>query len=102
MSDAALTRRAAALREQIDRANRAYYVLDAPEIPDAEYDRLFRELQALEAEHPDLQTPDSPTLRVGAAPASAMGPIVAGPLDFSPPTAPHTAPQRKILAVLRR
>lgn len=72
MSDAALTRRAAALREQIDRANRAYYVLDAPEIPDAEYDRLFRELQALEAEHPDLQTPDSPTLRVGAAPASAF------------------------------
>ncbi len=72
MSGAALSRRAAALREQIDRANRAYYVLDAPEISDAEYDRLFRELQALEAEHPELQAPDSPTLRVGAAPASAF------------------------------
>jgi DNA ligase (NAD+) len=45
-----------------------YYVLDAPEIPDAEYDRLFRELQALEAAHPELLTPDSPTQRVGAKP----------------------------------
>ena len=42
-----------------------YYVLDEPEIPDAEYDRLFKELQALEAAHPHLLTPDSPTLRVG-------------------------------------
>src|SRR5918992_1755329 len=57
---------AAHLREQIERANYAYYVNDAPEISDAEYDRLFRELQALEAEHPDLQSPDSPTQRVGA------------------------------------
>jgi DNA ligase (NAD+) len=64
--------RAAALREQIDRANYAYYVLDAPEITDAEYDRLFRELQALEAEHPELQSPDSPTRRVGAEVASAL------------------------------
>jgi DNA ligase (NAD+) len=56
----------ARLREQIERANNAYYVQDAPEISDAEYDRLFRELQALEAEHPDLQSPDSPTQRVGA------------------------------------
>lgn len=64
--------RAARLREQLDRANHAYYVLDAPEITDAEYDRLLRELQALEAEHPELQTPDSPTLRVGAEPASAL------------------------------
>jgi len=45
-----------------------YYVLDAPEIPDAEYDRLFRELQAIEAAHPELVTPDSPTQRVGAKP----------------------------------
>ena len=43
----------------------AYYTLDAPEIPDAEYDRLFRELQALELAHPELLTPDSPTQRVG-------------------------------------
>jgi len=49
----------ARLREQIERANNAYYVLDAPEISDAEYDRLFRELQALEAEHPELQSCDS-------------------------------------------
>ena len=64
--------RAAALRQQIERANYAYYVLDAPEISDAEYDRLFRELQALEVEHPDLQTPDSPTQRIGSAVASAL------------------------------
>jgi DNA ligase (NAD+) len=60
--------RAAALRESIERANYDYYVLDAPTLPDAEFDRLFRELQALEREHPALATPDSPTTRVGAAP----------------------------------
>jgi DNA ligase (NAD+) len=69
---AELAARADALRTQIERANHAYYVLDAPEISDAEYDRLFRELQALEAEHPELLTPDSPTQRVGAPPASAL------------------------------
>ncbi|MFL5494507.1 MAG: NAD-dependent DNA ligase LigA [Gemmatimonadales bacterium] len=62
----------ARLREQIDRANHAYYVLDAPEISDPEYDRLFRELQALEEAHPELRTPDSPTQRVGAPLASAL------------------------------
>src|SRR3982750_2039367 len=62
----------ARLREQIERANRAYYVLDAPEISDPEYDRLFRELQALEAEHPELQSPDSPTQRVGAIAATSL------------------------------
>jgi DNA ligase (NAD+) len=67
-----LARRAEALRRQLERANHAYYVLDAPEISDAEYDRLFRELQALEDAHPKLRTPDSPTQRVGAAPASAL------------------------------
>ncbi len=64
--------RATALRRLIDRANRAYYELDAPEIADAEYDRLFRELQALEAAHPSLLTPDSPTQRVGGAPAASL------------------------------
>ncbi len=64
--------RAASLRQQIERANYAYYVLDAPEISDAEYDRLFRELQALEAAHPDILVPDSPTQRVGAPVASAL------------------------------
>ena len=64
--------RAAWLRQQIERANHAYYVLDAPEIPDAEYDRYFRELQALERESPELLSPDSPTQRVGAAVASTL------------------------------
>jgi len=67
-----VARRADELRRQIERANHAYYVLDAPEISDAEYDRLFRELQALEDAHPGLRTPDSPTQRVGTAPASAL------------------------------
>ncbi|HEX9053953.1 MAG TPA: NAD-dependent DNA ligase LigA [Gemmatimonadales bacterium] len=67
-----LARRAEELRRRIERANYAYYVLDAPEISDAEFDRLFRELQELEDAHPDLRTPDSPTQRVGAAPASAL------------------------------
>src|SRR3989442_8535244 len=62
--------RAAELRRLIERANYAYYVLDKPEISDAEYDRLFRELQELEAKHPELRTPDSPTQRVGAEPAT--------------------------------
>ena len=64
--------RAAGLRARIDRANRLYYVADAPEISDAEYDLLVRELQALERDHPELATPDSPTQRVGAEPASAL------------------------------
>jgi DNA ligase (NAD+) len=68
----AAARRAAWLRQQIERANHAYYVLDTPEIPDAEYDAYFRELQALEREHPELHSPDSPTRRVGAAVASAF------------------------------
>jgi len=64
--------RAAELRRILNRAIHAYYVLDAPEMSDAEYDRLFRELQALEATHPDLRTSDSPTLRVGAEPATRL------------------------------
>src|SRR5256712_5299035 len=64
--------RAAELRRLLERANYAYYRLDKPELSDAEYDRLFRELQALEAKHPELRTPDSPTHRVGAEPATAF------------------------------
>ena len=60
--------RAAALRAQLDEHAHRYYVLDEPTIPDAEYDRLFRELQALEAQHPELASPDSPTRRVGGKP----------------------------------
>ena len=58
--------RAARLRAELAHHAHCYYVLDRPEIPDAEYDRLFRELQQLEATHPGLRTADSPTLRVGA------------------------------------
>src|SRR5581483_2352512 len=54
------------LRTRIEHANYRYFVLDDPDIPDAEYDRLLRELEALEKEHPELATPDSPTRRVGA------------------------------------
>jgi DNA ligase (NAD+) len=57
-------RRAAWLREQLHHHAHLYYVLDAPQIPDAEYDRMFQELQALEAAHPELLSPDSPTQRV--------------------------------------
>src|SRR5437016_10028315 len=64
--------RAAELRRILERANHAYYLLDKPEMSDAEYDRLFRELQELESKNPGLQTPDSPTLRVGGEPASAF------------------------------
>jgi DNA ligase (NAD+) len=56
------------LREQINYHNYRYYVLDQPEIPDAEYDRLLRELQQMEQQYPELVTPDSPTQRVGAEP----------------------------------
>jgi DNA ligase (NAD+) len=69
---AELAARADELRRQIERANHQYYVLDAPEISDAEYDLLFHELRRLEDEHPELRTPDSPTLRVGAAPQSQL------------------------------
>ncbi|MDP2808627.1 MAG: NAD-dependent DNA ligase LigA [Rhodocyclaceae bacterium] len=67
--------RAAFLRGEIERHNHAYYVLDAPTIPDAEFDRLFRELQAIEEAHPDLRTTDSPTQRVGGAPLAAFGQV---------------------------
>ena len=60
------------LREQIQQHNYYYYVLDDPRIPDSEYDRLFRSLQQLEAEHPELVTADSPTQRVGGEPLAAF------------------------------
>ena len=63
------------LRAELVKHNHNYYVLDAPSIPDAEYDRLLRELQALEAAHPELVTPDSPTQRVGAPPLTAFGQV---------------------------
>jgi DNA ligase (NAD+) len=65
-------RRAAALRKELDKASHEYHVLDRPTMSDAEYDKLFRELQELERAHPELRTADSPTLRVGAAPQSSF------------------------------
>ena len=67
--------RAEVLRREIDRHNHAYYVLDAPIVPDAEYDRLFRELQALEAAYPQLVRADSPTQRVGGKPLPEFAPV---------------------------
>jgi DNA ligase (NAD+) len=72
MASVSPERRAAELRALLHQASYDYYVLDRPTLPDAEYDRLFRELQALEREHPEVRTPDSPTMRVGAEPASAL------------------------------
>jgi DNA ligase (NAD+) len=68
--------RAEKLRREIERHNRLYYVEDAPVISDAEFDRLFQELADLEARHPALRTPDSPTQRVGAAPSAAFAEVV--------------------------
>jgi len=67
--------RAAALRTQLNRYAHAYYVCDAPEVPDAEYDRLYQELEALEAADPSLITADSPTQRVGAPALTAFTPV---------------------------
>jgi DNA ligase (NAD+) len=63
------------LRKALERHNRLYYVEDAPEITDAEYDALLRELQALEDAHPALRSPDSPTQRVGGAPVADFGEV---------------------------
>lgn len=67
--------RARELHRQLHYHAHRYYVLDDPEIPDAEYDRLFRELQALEAAHPELLTPDSPTQRVGGKVLDGLAPV---------------------------
>ena len=74
-TEASIEARAAELRGLIQRAAHQYYTLDAPELPDAEYDRLFQELQALEAAHPELRTPDSPTQRVGGAVLAGFTPV---------------------------
>ena len=65
----------ARLREQLNHHSVQYYVLDDPEIPDAEYDRLYRELQSLEQQFPDLITPDSPTQRVGDKPLDSFSQV---------------------------
>ena len=65
-----LAARAAQLRRELHEASYQYYIEDAPKLSDADYDRLYHELRAIEAAHPELQTPDSPTLRVGIEPSS--------------------------------
>ncbi len=70
-----ITQRARELRDLINRYNIRYYVHDDPEVPDAEYDRLFEELKQLEARYPVLQTPDSPTRRVGGKPLEKFQPV---------------------------
>lgn len=70
-----LAQRVIALRKQLRCHEHAYYVLDAPTVPDAEYDRLFAELRGLEEAHPELVTPDSPTQRVGGAPTPELRPV---------------------------
>ena len=72
MTTTDLTERIEELRERLNFHNYRYYVLDSPEVSDAQYDALIRELRAIEAEHPELVTPDSPTQRVGAAPADGF------------------------------
>ena len=67
--------RAIDLRRRLDDANHRYHVLDEPDIPDAEYDRLMRELEALEATHPEVADPNSPTVRVGNAPSSKFAQV---------------------------
>lgn len=75
MDPQSLATRALALRKLLNTYGHQYYVLDAPTVPDVEYDRLFRELQELEAVHPELLTPDSPTQRVGGKPLDAFSSV---------------------------
>ena len=72
MAETAVARKIEKLRDELRRHEHLYYVLDAPEISDAEYDALLNELKKLEAAHPDLVTPDSPTQRVGGKPAEGF------------------------------
>lgn len=74
-ASAAILKKLKNLRAEIQHHNHRYHVLDEPDVPDAEYDRLVRELQSIEAEYPELITPDSPTQRVGAEPESAFGTV---------------------------
>ena len=74
MTDAA-AKQIEKLREQLRRHEHLYYVLDTPEISDAEYDALMNRLKRLEAEHPELVTPDSPTQRVGGKPAEGFSKV---------------------------
>ena len=72
MASEAIKKRVEKLREEIEYHNYRYYILDQPEISDAQYDRLMRELQKLEDQYPELPSPNSPTQRVGATPLEAF------------------------------
>src|SRR3546814_888617 len=91
--------RIAELRRLIDDANYRYHVLDEPDITDVEYDRLMRELEALEAEHPGLATPDPPTQRVGAAPSGDFAQVTHAERMLS---LAHTFIEVEVLAFERR
>ena len=82
--------RAAELRRLVEHHSHRYYVLDDPEVSDAEFDRLFDELVELERQHPALATNDSPTQRIGAPPSSSF------------PKVPHLAPMGSLEKVTRR
>jgi DNA ligase (NAD+) len=71
----AAAQRISQLRSELERYGHAYYVLDAPVVPDAEYDKLFRELETLETQYPELRTPDSPTQRVGGKALEGFAPV---------------------------
>ena len=75
MAEAKIARRVAALRDELNRHNHLYYVQDSPDITDGGYDALIRELREIEASHPELLTPDSPTQRVGAEPAEGFASV---------------------------
>src|SRR5882762_1109365 len=75
MPTASHEKRVAELREKIEKANYEYHVLDQPTIADEAYDALMRELQSLEAAHPELVTPESPTQRVGAPASTRFAPV---------------------------
>lgn len=74
-AEAELQQRLAQLRREIEQHNYRYYILDEPQVPDAEYDRLMQDLRELEAAHPEWVTPDSPTQRVGTAPADEFAEV---------------------------
>ncbi len=97
-------RRAAELREELARHAHAYYVLDAPKLPDADYDALFQELQAIEAEHPELVTPESPTQRVIGAVLDGLKPVrhVVPMLSINTETDPSAAGAEKFDARIRK
>jgi DNA ligase (NAD+) len=103
------SQQATALRAVIDDANYRYYVLDDPSIPDAEYDHLMRELEALETAHPELATPDSPTRRVGARPVAGFAtvhhaiPMLSLANAFSDPDPPEGVdPDHEVRDFVRR